>query len=176
MSQQPVPPSQLTQEPPKEKRYFLTFGRVLAYLAYAYLVVVEIILGLGFVLQLFGASEDAGFVRWVYRSMENAMQPFRGIFPDVELATRASGPSAVLDTSVLFAMLVYAILAWAVHLAIYWFTGKLKTLERERTDALNRQAYLAAAQAPQPRQARAPYVDPGHQGQYPQQYPPGGQG
>lgn len=178
MSQQPRGPlPQLTEEPPKEKRNLLMFGRVLAYLAYAYVIVVEIILGLGFVLQLFGASQEAGFVRWVYRSMERAMEPFRGIFPSVDLTSSANGQhNAVLDTSVLFAMLVYAIVAWAIHLAIYWLTKQLNRYERERADALNRQTYLAASgalqdgQVPQDGYGRAPYVDP-----QPGGYPPAGQ-
>lgn len=178
---QPNTPSALTQEPPKEKRYLLTFGRVLAYLAYAYVVVVEIILGLAFILQLFGASQDASFVQWVYRSMQRAMEPFRGIFPSVDLTSGANGQhNAVLDTSLLFAMLVYAIVAWAIHLAIYWFTKQLNRFERERADALNRQAYLAGQSQAAPRYVQQPeqYSQPpaqypsGEQGNYPaQQYP-----
>lgn len=179
MSHQPQgAPPQLTQEPPKEKRALLTFGRVLAYLAYAYVVVVEIVLGLGFILQLFGASQEAGFVRWVYRSMERAMEPFRGIFPSVDLTSSANGQhNAVLDTSVLFAMLVYAIVAWAIHLAIYWLTKQLDRFERERTEALNRQTYLAAQQqagagyAPQSGYGSTTYVDPQHSAR-PQAGPP----
>ncbi|KYH44216.1 YggT family protein [Branchiibius sp. NY16-3462-2] len=171
------PPAHLTEEPPKEKRYLLTFGRVLAYFAYAYVIVVEIVLGLGFILQLFGASEDAGFVRWVYRSMERAMEPFRGIFPSVDLTSSANGQHiAVLDTSVLFAMLIYAIVAWVIHLAIYWLTKQLNRFDRERAEALDRQTYLAAhglagtyaQQQPQYPQQPAQYA-PGQQGEYPTQ-------
>lgn len=144
MSQSQQPP--LIEEPSKERRYLLTFGRTLAYLAYAYVILVEIILGLGFILQLFGASPSAGFVRWVYRSMDSAMEPFRGIFPSVDIGgTSADRPQAVLNTSVLFAMLVYAIVAWAIHLAIFWFTRRLRRLEQERQDTINRQTYLAAS-------------------------------
>ena len=182
---QPSSPSSanLTEEPPKEKRYLLTFGRVLAYVAYAYVIIVEIILGLGFILQLFGASQEAGFVQWVYRSMERAMEPFRGIFPSVDITSSANGQhNAVLDTSVLFAMLVYAIVAWAIHLAIYWLTKQLNQFDRERADALQRQTYLAAHQQPAaphtqqyPQEAGQQYS----QQQYPQQpaqYAPGQQG
>ncbi|MFC6715632.1 hypothetical protein [Branchiibius cervicis] len=169
------PPASLVEEPPKEKRYLLTFGRVLAYLAYAYVIVVEIVLGLGFILQLFGASQEASFVRWVYRSMERAMEPFRGIFPSVDLTSSANGQhNAVLDTSVLFAMLVYAIVAWAIHLAIYWLTKQVNRFDRERADALNRQTYLAAQQQAAPRYAQQQpgAYGPPQQGQYPtQEYP-----
>lgn len=152
MSQSPLPPQQprppqaaQPEEPAKEKRYLLTFGRTLAYLAYAYVVIVEIVLGLGFILELFGASKDAGFVRWIYGSMDTAMQPFRGIFPSVDIGSASDGrPQAVLNTSVLFAMLVYAIVAWAIHLVIFWFTTRLRRLEQDQRDAINRQTYLAA--------------------------------
>ncbi|PWJ26941.1 YGGT family protein [Branchiibius hedensis] len=173
------PPASLTAEPPKEKRTLLTFGRVLAYLAYAYVVVVEIVLGLGFVLQLFGASQEAGFVRWIYRSMERAMEPFRGIFPSVDLTSSTNGQhNAVLDTSVLFAMLVYAIVAWAIHLAIYWLTKQLNRYERERADALNRQTYLAGQQraaAAYAQQYPNHYQPTQYQPQEPVEHPQGGQ-
>lgn len=180
---QPQSYSQI-EEPPKEKRYLLSFGRTLAYLAYAYVIVVEIVLGLGFILQLFGASESAGFVRWIYRSMERAMQPFRGIFPSVDIGTASDNRTqAVLDTSLLFAMLVYAIVAWAIHLAIFWFTRRLQQFDQERQAAVQRQTYLAATaarsdaghQQPPQQQGGQPYRPPAYdQGGYPTAPYPGG--
>ena len=103
------------------------------------------------------------------------MEPFRGIFPSVDLTSSANGQhTAVLDTSVLFAMLVYAIVAWAIHLAIYWLTKQVNRFDRERADALNRQTYLAAQQQAAPRYAQQQpgAYGPPQQGQYPtQEYP-----
>src|SRR5262245_43654302 len=99
---------------------WLTVGKVakvLLWVVYAWLIVNLIILLLAFVLQLFGASPTASFVEWVYRSALRTMAPFRGMFESVPL----SGQS-VLDTSLLFAMIIYGLAALALRAAIDWLT------------------------------------------------------
>jgi hypothetical protein len=103
----------------------LRVSRVLVWFVYAYVVVCEVLLGLGFVLRLFGANPSAGFVQWVYRSLERVMAPFRGIFPPIELGTNTSDVPAVLDTSILFAMLVYGIVLLALRSLIDWLTRRV---------------------------------------------------
>jgi uncharacterized protein YggT (Ycf19 family) len=111
-------------------RTSLTIVRVargVTYLVYAFTVIALVILLLGFFLLLFGANPDAPFAAWVYRSLERVMAPFRGIFESVEL----TGDS-VLDTSVMFAMIVYSIVALFVHALIDWLTERMMRL-RVRT-------------------------------------------
>lgn len=67
---------------------------------------VEAILGLRFILKLFGANENAGFVSWVYEMSSGLLDPFRGIF-----TTRVFENRYVLEFSTLFAMLIYALIA-----------------------------------------------------------------
>jgi hypothetical protein len=103
------------------------------------------------VLRLFGASTDAEFTQWVYRSVQRAMAPFRGIFEPIPL-----NDQSVLDTSLLFAMIVYGIVALLLRAGIDWVTGfverRRNQLERERWDdrleAMSTGAPVAAA--PQP--------------------------
>jgi uncharacterized protein YggT (Ycf19 family) len=95
-------------------------ARALTWLVYAFVIVVLIILTLGFFLLLFGANPDAGFAEWVYRSLNRVMAPFRGIFESVQLDGKS-----VLDTSVLFAMIVYVIVAMLLHALISWLTDRL---------------------------------------------------
>ncbi|WP_017936142.1 YggT family protein [Nocardioides sp. Iso805N] len=110
--------------------------RALVWLVYAYLLITEVVLTLGFVLLLFGANPDASFVAWVYRSLDRAMEPFRGMFTPIDLGLSGNqNVGAVLDTSVLFAMLVYAFGAWAVHTALEWL-GRL--IERDERAAAAR--------------------------------------
>ena len=68
--------------------------------------VVEGFLGLRFVLKLFGANANNGFVNWVYEMSGALLEPFRGIFP-----ARVFENQYVLEFSTLFAMLMYALLA-----------------------------------------------------------------
>lgn len=100
-------------------------ARLLTYLVYAFVLVALTILGFGFFLLLFGASPDAPFAEWIYRSLARVMAPFRGIFEPVPL----DGDS-VLDTSVLFAMIVYGLLGMLLHALIDWLTVRLVVIRR----------------------------------------------
>jgi uncharacterized protein YggT (Ycf19 family) len=112
-------------------------ARVLTYLVYAFVLFTLVILLLGFFLLLFGANPDVPFAEWVYRSLDRVMAPFRGLFESVQL----NGDS-VLDTSVLFAMIVYGIVGIALSALIQWLTDKLLVMQRKRALAL-------AAETPQ---------------------------
>ena len=127
-AQAPVPPQQAAHVYP-QRRAILWGARALGYVVYAYLVVTEIVLALGFVLLLFGANPEPAFVQAVYRSLERAMEPFRGIFTSIELGQTSNNVEAVFDTSVLFAMVVYALFAWAVHAGLAWLSWRLVRLD-----------------------------------------------
>lgn len=143
----PVEIDQSTQHP--VRRATLWVSRAISYVVYAYVVVVEIILFLGFLLLLLGANPTSSFVEWVYRSMDRAMRPFRGIFEPVELGTTQADVPSVLDTSVLFAMIVYAILAIAIHSLLEWLSSRLARLDRSdeeyRRQQAIQQAYAASS-------------------------------
>ena len=113
------------------KNWILTIGKVVIGFVYAVLVVYLVILTLAFFLRLFGANPSADFAEWVYTAASRIMEPFRGIFP-----TTPIGDTAVFDASLLFAIIVYSIVALALHSLIAWFTGRLTALrnqaERER--------------------------------------------
>jgi uncharacterized protein YggT (Ycf19 family) len=96
------------------------FGRALVYLVYFFVLVSLVILVFAFFLLLFGANPDASFTEWIYRAMDKVMAPFRGIFKPVNL----NGDS-VLDTSVLFAMIVYGIVGLALRALIDWLTYRI---------------------------------------------------
>ena len=111
------------------------FGRALVYLVYFWVLLSLVILVTGFFLLLFGANPDASFAEWTYRALDRVMKPFRGLFQSVDL----SGNS-VLDTSVLFAMIVYSMLALALRALIDWLTYRILLVQRE--------AALATSQTP----------------------------
>lgn len=74
---------------------------------------VEVILGLRFILKLFGANSGTGFVAWVYEMSRPLLDPFRGIFPAQVFENRY-----VLEFSTLFAMIIYALIALLIMAAI----------------------------------------------------------
>jgi len=98
----------------------LKVGKVLVYIVYVIALVDVVLLMMSFFLQLFGASTDASFTQWVYRSTERAMEPFRGIFP-----THVLSDTSVLDTSVLFAAMIYAFVALGFHMLYEWLSWKI---------------------------------------------------
>lgn len=110
---------------------FVRAGRVLSYFVYAWVVLDLIILVLGFFLLLFGANPEAPFAEWAYSSLDRVMAPFRGIFEDIAL----DGDS-VLDTSVLFAMIVYTIVGLLVHALIDWLTARMLLLRARRRETV----------------------------------------
>jgi uncharacterized protein YggT (Ycf19 family) len=111
-------------------------ARVLTYFVYAVVIINLVILLLGFFLLLFGANPDAQFAEWVYRGLDRVMEPFRGLFKSVPITG-----NSVLDTSVLFAMIIYSIVGMALHALIDWLTYKLVSLR-------SREAVAAPPRAP----------------------------
>ena len=98
-------------------------ARALTYLVYAFAIVTLVLLVLGFVLELFGANPHAPFAEWLYRGLRRVMAPFRGLFEPVPLDGRS-----VLDPSILFAMLVYGIVALALGGLIGWLSDRILEL------------------------------------------------
>ena len=121
----------------------IRIARGLVWFVYAWVVVTMVLLFLAFVLQLFGANPEAGFVEWVYRSVERAMAPFRGIFEAVEITDRS-----VLDVSLLFAMVVYMFVALGLNTAVDWISRRLHQAEISDRHRADMQAQVAASAAP----------------------------
>ena len=120
-----------------QRRAILWGARVLGYGLYFYLLLTEVVLALGFILLLFGANPEPSFVQWVYHSLDRSMEPFRGIFTSIELGQTGNQVEAVLDTSILFAMIAYGIVALALRVGIDWMTGKLRTVDKMDEDVRN---------------------------------------
>lgn len=118
---QPAPQT-TTRTLPKDSSMVagLRLAKILPWLVYLYLLLEVIVLTLAFFLLLFNASTDAEFTQWVYRSADRALEPFRGIFPS---ATADNG--SVLDFAVLFAIIVYGILAMLAQSLIHWIDRKI---------------------------------------------------
>jgi uncharacterized protein YggT (Ycf19 family) len=103
---------------------FERFARAITYLLYFVVLLAIVILLFGFFLLLFGANPHAPFAEWVYRALGKVMNPFRGLFRPVDL----SGNS-VLDTSILFAMVVYGIVGMVLRSLIDWLTYRVALMQ-----------------------------------------------
>lgn len=128
-------------------------ARALVYLIYFFVMVALVILVFGFFLLLFGANPDASFSEWVYRSMDRVMAPFRGIFEPVEFTG-----NSILDTSVLFAMIVYGILGMVLRSLIDWLTYKIAQTQVNMQDMRTVGYGTAPASSPPPPTQTPPSV------------------
>lgn len=70
--------------------------------------VVDVLLGLRFLLRLFGANPAAGFTDFIYKATAPLVEPFINVIRSGRIET------GIVEWSTLLAMLVYWLLAWAV--------------------------------------------------------------
>lgn len=71
------------------------------------LVTIEIALGMRVLLRFLGAAPQAPFVKWLDKFTRPLAYPFLGMFPE-----RVRGVRAILELSVVFGMIMYAVLAY----------------------------------------------------------------
>jgi hypothetical protein len=124
----------------RARKIVVWVARAITYLIYFFVIVAEIILVIGFFLLLFGANPTAGFTEWAYRNLDRVMAPFRGIFAPIELGTTSADVEAVFDTSVLFAMIVYGIVALVLSALTRWLSQRLRMLYAAEQRELQEQA------------------------------------
>jgi len=78
-------------------------------LVYLLFAVIDGLLLIRLVLKLLGANPHAAFASWVYGFTDFFMVPFRNLLPAI------GNEHSVLEVSVLIAILVYALLGWALE-------------------------------------------------------------
>ncbi len=101
-------------------------AHLVSWAIFGYLVVVEIVLLIGFLLILVGAEPSSWLSDFLYRVVERTMEPFRGAFSAIEVAdpdTPAQVEPAI-ETSIVFAMSVPGVLALAAHDLVEWLGGR----------------------------------------------------
>jgi YGGT family len=95
------------------------------------LAVIEVVLGLRFVLDALGANPNAGFTTFIL----NVSKPFMAPFNAVLGAPKLNG-SGVFHPSILLAMVVYALIAWGL-IALLNATGlAVRSEHSERVESL----------------------------------------
>lgn len=104
----------------REERTGFSIALLFSYLINFVIGLVVAILGLRFILRLFGASASVPFVSWVYNTSSDLMAPFAGIFP-----TATVSPGFAIDFSALFAMIVYAIIGYLLKLLVDYVVDTL---------------------------------------------------
>jgi len=70
---------------------------------------VEILVGLRFVLLLLGASLESGFVTWVYDASHPLVAPFGTVFGHVSQVIPGTIPGSYFETASLVALVIYGL-------------------------------------------------------------------
>jgi hypothetical protein len=122
------------------KRWILWVGRLFTLFIYVVFLAYAVIVGIAFVLQLLGANPEADFADWIYRAAANITEPFRGIFPTTQVSDRST-----FNASLLFALIVYLVVAVILHGVVDWLARRIAGLDR----AEEREQMRAALQAQQ---------------------------
>lgn len=91
---------------------------------------IEIFIAIRFLLIMFAANAEAGFVKFIYAVSDVFMAPFNAIFS----TDRVSG--ATFEWSALVAIAVYALIAWGIVALIGVVSPRshAQTVERVETD------------------------------------------
>lgn len=102
----------VTEEPaaPVDSEVVSTFNPAWRAVQLVYLVfgVIEGLLLIRLVLKLLGANPHAAFSNWIYNVTAVFLGPFKNILPTI------GNEQSLLEMSVVLALLVYALLGWAV--------------------------------------------------------------
>jgi len=98
------------QEPEREQRIF---SFKITQLIWLFLGILEALIALRIGLKLIGANPASPIVALIYGFTSLFLFPFEGM-----IATPSSG-SIVLELSSFFAMLIYALIAWAVERTVW---------------------------------------------------------
>jgi len=77
-------------------------------IAWYLLSILEVVLAFSFVLKLMGANPTAGFTSLIYKIAWPFSAPFLAVFP------RTTVEGSVFEWTILLAMLVYWMIAWAI--------------------------------------------------------------
>jgi len=73
---------------------------------------IEVLIGLRFILKLLGANPASGFVDFIYNVTKVLTAPFDSIFGVTQATTGQT--QSVFEPSILVAALVYALIAWGI--------------------------------------------------------------
>ena len=117
---QPIPPPyQYTTPPPARQSSNMsdgsslkyTIGKIIDFIRW-FIVALELLFLLRFVLELIGADPNNPFAQFLYKFTGFFLYPFLGIVPNTQLGTKG----AFIDWSTLIGMAVYGILYWILRL------------------------------------------------------------
>lgn len=114
---------------------YLRISKVIAYILYAWVIIGVISLTLRVFLLAFSANPSTPFVKFVYNTSADYLNPFRGIFP-----TKPIGETGYFDVAAMFAIIIYLFVMWGFSSLINYLQYKIDLSRKEQ----EKQIYLAS--------------------------------
>ncbi len=99
---------------------YLRVSRILAYVMYAWVILGITVITLRVFLLAFSANLNAPFAQFIYRTSNDYLEPFRGIF-----LPKAIGETGYLDVAALFAIIIYLFIAWLFSSLVQFIQTKI---------------------------------------------------
>ena len=84
----------------------------------------EALLGLRFLLRLFGANPDNAFAQFIYQLSEPFIAPFSTLFISPATNSGASIGKNIFDVNIIISMIAYALLGWLTIRLIRFVQGR----------------------------------------------------
>lgn len=107
---------------------YLRVSRILAYIMYVWVLFGIAVITLRVFLLAFSANLSAPFAQFIYKTSNDYLQPFRGIFPPKPI-----GETGYLDIAALFAIIIYLFVAWLFSSIVAHVQNKIdKNVEAQK--------------------------------------------
>ncbi len=117
---------------------YLRISKIVAYIMYAWVLIGVISLTLRTFLLAFSANPSTPFVKFVYNTSADYLNPFRGIFP-----AKTVGETGYFDVAAMFAIIIYLFVMWGFSALIHYLQNKIDISRKEQEKALNQKVLLA---------------------------------
>lgn len=106
---------------------YLRISKIIAYVMYAWVIIGVVSLSLRVFLLAFSANPETPFVKFVYRTSGDYLNPFRGIFE-----AKAVGETGYFDVAAMFAIIIYLFIMWGFSALIKYVQYKIDKTEHEQ--------------------------------------------
>ncbi len=108
---------------------YLRVSKVIAYIMYAWTLIGVITLSLRVFLLAFSANSTTPFVKFIYNTSADYLEPFRGIFP-----AKPVGQTGYLDIAALFAIIIYLLIMWGFSELISYLQYKIDQSKKQQRE------------------------------------------
>ncbi len=123
---------------------YLRISKIIAYLLYAWTLIGVIVLSLRVFLLATSANATTPFVKFIYNTSADYLQPFRGIFPSKPITE-----TGYLDTAAIFAIIIYLLIMWGFSELVSYVQFKIDQSKKAQEKELK----VQLARSPQKKTA-----------------------